>query len=377
MKDMIFEDSHIAFKSDFEAFVQREIQPHYAKWEIEGTVSRELWLKAGEQGFLCPSGSGSPFPDRDYRHNVIINQVLAEKGYLGVGFTLHNDVAAKLFFETANADQIHRWGPGIHSGSVILSLAITEPQGGSDIKNCQTTAVKGESYYTLNGSKKFVSNGSIHHLAIVVAKSSEKKDLGLSLFLVEPTSTGYDRSRLLKKIGCHARDLVELNFSDVLVPSENLLGKEGRGFLYLMSCFPQERLSIACSAFAMSEAVFEKTLEYVKEREVFGQALGRFQNVGDLLAELKTDIEFSRAFLNQCILQNLSGNLSQESAAMAKWSMTEMQTRVIDRCLQLHGGNGYLADSFVGKAFVDTRFMTIYGGSNEVQKRIIYKSLGL
>jgi len=381
MKRSIFEEDHLLFRHSFREFVAREITPFHAQWEKEGMVPRELWRNAGKNGFLSMNvpeeygGAGV----RDFRYNMIVGEELARAGASGPAFTLQTDIVTPYFLCFGNHDQKQRWLRPIAAGECITAIAMTEPNAGSDLANIQTTAVKDGDHYVLNGAKTFITNGILNDLVIVAARTNRaaRAHDRLSLLVVERGMTGYERGRKLQKIGMHAQDTAELFFHDVRVPCENLLGEEGKGFRYLMQQLPQERLSIAFSAQAGAEAAFEWTLDYCRQRKAFGRPIGSFQNSRFKLAEMKTEIAINRVFIDRCVMEHNSGLLTAEDACMAKWWTTDLQKRVVDTCVQLHGGYGYMQEYPIAKAFVDTRVATIYGGTNEIMKEVIGRGLGI
>ena len=377
----IFEPSHELFRESFRAFLAKEVLPCYSQWEQDGIVDRAIWIKAGQQGFLglgVPEEYGGAGTD-DFRYNVIIAEELARQTLSGLVFTMQNDVALPYFLHLATEEQKRRWLPGIVSGEKITAIAMTEPQAGSDLAGIRTRAVRSAAgdEYILNGAKTFISNGQLADLVIVVARTGEDRHRGLSLIVVEGDTPGFTRGRRLDKIGMHSQDTSELFFDDARVPAANLLGEENRGFYALVRNLAQERLSAAVGAVAGAESMLTDTLEYVKGRVAFGQPIGRFQNTRFVLAELFTEARVARVFIDHCITEHLSGRLSDDEAAMAKWWTTELQNRVMDRCLQLHGGYGYMNEYRVARAWRDSRVLTIAAGSTEIMKEIIGRSLGL
>ncbi len=378
MERTIFTSEHHLFRQSFRTFVEREIAPHYERWEREGMVERALWTKAGAAGFLSlgiaeeDGGSGID----DFRYNAIITEELSRPFFMGVGFSVHTDLVIPYLVQHGNAEQRRRWLPRIASGEYIGALAMTEPAAGSDLAGIRTTARREGDYYLLNGQKTFISNGINADLVIVAVKTDPAAGhRGISLLVVERDMPGFSRGRNLEKIGQHAQDTAELFFDDVRVPVANLLGEEGRGFAYMMSKLPQERLIIAVSAMAGAEAAFEMTVAYCAERTAFGRPIGDFQHTRFLLAELKTELTIGRVFVDRCIEAHAAGRLTTEEASMAKWWATELQNRVVDRGVQLHGGYGYMREYPIARAFVDARVQTIYGGTTEIMKEIIGRSL--
>ncbi|MCB8943470.1 MAG: acyl-CoA dehydrogenase family protein [Ardenticatenaceae bacterium] len=379
MKRNIFNEEHEMFREAVRRFVAREIVPFHEGWEHEGLVDREVWRKAGALGFLCMDapeqygGSG----EHDFRYNVIVTEELTRAGASGVGFGLHNDVNMPYFLNYATADQLDRWLPGMVAGELITAIAMSEPGAGSDLAGVRTTAVRRDDHYILNGQKTFITNGIHSDLVIVVAKTNpEAGHSGISLLVVERGMEGFERGRNLDKIGLKAQDTAELFFDNVKVPMANLLGEEGRGFYQLMQQLPQERLSVAVMAVAACEAALAMTVDYCRERMAFGQPIGKFQNSRFKLAEMRTEIEIARVFVDRCIGELNGGQLTADEAAMAKWWTTELQKKVVDQCLQLHGGYGYMTEYPISKFYLDARVQTIYAGTTEIMKEIIGRSMG-
>jgi alkylation response protein AidB-like acyl-CoA dehydrogenase len=377
----LFEPEHELFRDAYRAFLERHVAPFHEQWERDKIVDREVWLEAGKQGFLGMAvpeeygGGGNP----DFRYNVIVTEEITAGRYSGLGFTLHNDVIAPYLLRLGTEEQKQRWLPGFCSGDLVTAIAMTEPGTGSDLQGITTRAVKqADGSWVLNGAKTFITNGIHADLVIVVACTDpDKGALGFSLLVVERGMAGFERGRHLDKIGLEAQDTAELSFTDVVVPAENLLGEEGSGFVYLMQNLPQERISIAVMAAAGMEAVLEQTLQYTKERKAFGKPIGSFQNTRFTLAELSTEATVVRMMVDQLLALHLEEKLTVEQAAMAKWFSTEAQVRLNDRCLQLHGGYGYMREYPVARAFLDSRIQTIYGGTTEIMKEIIGRSLGV
>jgi acyl-CoA dehydrogenase len=376
----IFTEEHEAFREMVRSFIDKEIAPFHQQWEKDGVVSRDVWLAAGRQGLL-----GIDFDEEyggggndDYRYYVIFNEELAKAGVHGPGFAVHNDINGGYLRQLANEEQRRRWFPGYCSGEIITGIAMTEPAAGSDLQGIKTTARRDGDDYVLNGSKTFISNGILADLVIVVAKTDPAAGAkGVSLLVVERGMRGFDRGRNLDKVGMHAQDTAELFFDNVRVPKENLLGEEGMGFIYLMTNLARERLSIGATAMAAAESAFEQTLEYCKTREAFGRPIGKFQHNRFTLAEMKTELTVARSFTDQCIVKDGRAELSIEEAAMLKYWNTEMLKTVVDRCVQLHGGYGYMMEYPIGKAYQDVRIQTIFGGTTEIMKEIIGRGLGL
>ncbi|GAA1034646.1 long-chain specific acyl-CoA dehydrogenase [Virgisporangium ochraceum] len=377
MRRTIFEPEHEAFRELARTFLAKEVVPHHERWEAAGVVDREVWLAAGRAGllgfFVDEEYGGGGVKDR--RYSAVFTEEAARAGASGPAFGLHNDIIGPYLTDLTNEEQKRRWLPGFCSGEIITAIAMTEPGAGSDLQGIRTTAVRDGDHYVLNGQKTFISNGILADLVIVVARTDpEAGHRGISLLVVERGMEGFDRGRNLEKIGQKAQDTAELFFADVRVPVANLLGEEGAGFLYLMRNLPAERLSIACAALAAAEKVFELTLAYCKERQAFGRPIGSFQHNRFVLAEMATELELGRTFVDRCVAEP---ELTAETAAMAKWWCTELQKRVVDRCLQLHGGYGYMLEYPVAKAYLDSRIATIYGGTTEIMKEVIGRSLGV
>lgn len=380
MKRTIFRDEHQMFRAAFRRFVEKEIAPHHEAWEKEGIVPRTVWRKAGESGFLCleaPAeygGAGEP----DYRFTAIMAEELARAGATGVGFGLHTSIVLPYILWFGTPEQQRRWIPPMVSGAAITAIAMTEPAAGSDLAGIRTTAVREGDHYVVNGQKTFITNGINSDLVIAVVKTDPaRRHKGISLLMIERGMPGFSRGRNLEKIGLKAQDTAELFFDNVHVPAANLLGEEGKGFYYLMQRLPQERLDIAVTAVAASEAALEMTVSYCKERTAFGQPIGAFQNSRFKLAEMRTEIQVARVFVDRCIEALNAGELTAEEAAMAKWWTTDLQKRVMDECLQLHGGYGYMLEYPIARFFLDARVQPIYGGSNEIMKEVIGRGMGL
>jgi alkylation response protein AidB-like acyl-CoA dehydrogenase len=376
----LYEAEHEDFRKTARAFFEREVTPHHDQWERDGIVPRELWRKAGEAGLLCfdvPEEHGGPGID-DFRFNVILSEEQARAGANGPGFSVHSDIIVPYLTSLGTDEQKQRWLPGCVDGSIITAIAMTEPGAGSDLQGVRTTAVDQGDHYLLNGSKTFISNGINADLVIVVCKTdTEAGHKGISLVVVERGMEGFERGRNLDKIGLHAQDTAELSFTDVRVPKTNLLGQEGEGFIYLMMNLPQERLIIGAQAVAACEAILEMCIAYAREREAFGRPIGKFQHNRFLLAEMATEARVARAFLDDCLRRHLAKELTAVDAAMIKWWTTELQNKLVNQGVQLHGGYGYMMEYPIAKAYVDSRISTIYGGTTEIQKEIIGRSLGI
>ena len=377
-----FNEDHEAFRASFAAFVAKEMVPHYLQWEFDGIMPKTVFSAAGNFGFLgiaVPAEFGGGGSD-DFRFNQVISEELAAAGITGagLGITLHNDITTPYFVEYCDAEQGSRWLPGIAAGELVTAIAMTEPGVGSDLASIATTARRDGDEYVLNGSKTFITNGINADLIVVAAKTDEsQRHGGLSLLVVERGMEGFERGRNLSKIGMHSQDTAELFFNDVRVPRSNLLGHEGSGFQYLTANLAQERLSIAVTGVAAARAALGWTLEYVKERRAFGQPLAAYQNTKFALAEVATEIDVAQAFVDRCVVRRNQRVLAPAEAAQAKYWCTELQKRAVDRCLQFFGGYGYMTDYPIARAYADARATSIYGGTSEVMKVIIAKSLGL
>ena len=376
----LYTSEHEDFRKTARTFYEREVVPFHDQWEQDGIVPRELWRKAGQAGLLCfdvPEEYDGPGVE-DFRYNVIVSEEQTRAGVSGPGFSVHTDIIVPYLTSLGTEEQKRRWLPGCVSGEKITAIAMTEPGAGSDLQGVRTTAVDKGDHYLLNGSKTFISNGINADLVIVVARTDpEAGHQGISLLVVERGMDGFERGRNLDKIGLHAQDTSELSFTDVVVPKENLLGEEGQGFIYLMMNLPQERLIIGAQAVAACEGILAMCLDYAKTREAFGKPIGKFQHNRFLVAEMATEARVARAFIDDCIRKHLDGDLTAVDAAMAKWWATELQNKMVNQGVQLHGGYGYMMEFPIAKAYLDSRISTIYGGTTEIQKEIIGRSLGL
>ncbi|PQA83116.1 acyl-CoA dehydrogenase [Limnohabitans sp. TS-CS-82] len=372
----VLREDHEQFRIQVRRFVEREIAPFHLQWEEEGLVPRSVWLKAGEAGLLCctlppPYGGGG-----DFGHSAVVIEELARVNATGVGFSLHSDVVAPYLLAYGSEEQKQRWLPRMASGELIGAIAMTEPDAGSDVKAVRTHARVEGDHYVLNGQKTYISNGINAGLVIVVAKTDpELAAKGMSLLCVEDGMPGFTRGKPMRKIGLKGQDTAELFFQDVRVPLTNRLGEENKGFGYLMHQLAQERLIIAIRAAASIEAFLERTLAYTRERKAFGQSVFAYQNTRFRLAEAKAQSTMLRVFVDNCLKLHLQGQLNAERAAMAKLNASEMQNKLLDEFLQMHGGQGYMVESGVGSAWVDARIARIYGGSNEIMKEIIARGL--
>jgi alkylation response protein AidB-like acyl-CoA dehydrogenase len=380
VKRTLFGADHDAFRDTCRAFCEKEIAPHHADWEKAGIVPREMWSKAGKVGllgFMMPEQHGGAGVD-DFRFNTVLNEELVRIGANGPGFVVHNDIVGPYLLDLTTEEQKARWLPGFCDGSLITAIAMSEPGAGSDLQSISTTALRRGDHYVLNGQKTFISNGINADLVVVVAKNDPAAGYqGMSLLVVERGMAGFERGRNLDKIGLKAQDTAELFFDDVVVPVDNLIGEEGDGFVHLMEKLPQERLCIAVSAVAACEAILKLTKEYVGERTAFGRPIGHFQHTRFTLAELVTETDIARVYVDRCVEALVAGELTVPDAAKAKWWTTELQKRVADACLQLFGGYGYMTEYPISRAWVDTRVQTIYGGTTEVMKEIIARTMDL
>ncbi len=381
MKSTLYETEHAAFREMVRNFLVRYAVPFHDQWESDGIVDRAIWTEAGKHGLLGTDvdeafGGGGV---RDFRYNAVLGEELVRVGASGLGFGVHNDVVAPYLVSLTTEEQKQRWLPGFCSGDIITAIAMSEPSAGSDLQGITTTARRDGTDYLVNGSKTFITNGILSDLVIVVARTDSDMGgaHGISLLAVERGMPGFERGRNLDKVGLKAQDTAELFFSDVRVPAENLIGTENGGFLHLMEKLPQERLSIAVMAVAGCEWMIEITLDYVKGRKAFGHPIGSFQNTRFTLAELAAKTQIARVFLDRCVVSHNAGELSAIDAAMAKYWTTDLQNSVADACLQLHGGYGYMSEYPISKAWRDSRVQSIYGGTNEIMKEIIGRSMGL
>ncbi len=373
----VFDEEHEMVRDSIRKFLAKEAIPYHAQWEKDGQVSREVWLKGGEQGFLCPTvpeeygGLGA-----DFRYNAIIAEEAWAAGCTGIGWGLHSDIAVPYIYNYGTEEQKHKYLPKCISGEIITAIAMTEPGTGSDLQSIKTTAILDGDDYIVNGSKIFITNGQMADLVIVVVKTDPSKgSKGTSLLLIEANRDGFDKGKNLDKLGMKAQDTSELFFHDVRVPKENLLGQEGMGFAYLMQELPQERLSIALGAVGAAESVLKQTVDYVRERKAFGTPIMSFQNTQFKLAELDTEITSARVFTDRCLELLVDGKLDTVTASKCKLLTTELQCKVADECLQLFGGYGFMWEYPVAKAYADARVQRIYGGSSEIMKYIIARAL--
>ena len=379
----LFSPEHASFRDAFRRFVDKEVAPFHAAWEEAGYVDRDLWRKAGANGYLCPTmpeeygGAGV-----DKLYSVVQMEELARGGFSGVGFGLHSEIVAPYLLHYGTEDQKQRYLPRLASGEMVGAIAMSEPAAGSDLQGIKATALRqADGSYLLSGSKTFITNGWHADLVIVVAKTDPAGGAkGTSLLLVERGMPGFEKGQRLKKLGLKAQDTSELFFDNVRVPAANLLGGaalENRGFVCLMEQLPWERIQIAVTAVAAAQAAIDWTVQYVKERRVFGQPVAAFQNTRYTLAELQTEVQVARVFVDKCLELVLQGKLDTATASMAKYWTSDLQCKVMDECVQLHGGYGYMWDYPITRAYADARVQRIYGGTNEVMKEVITRAMGL
>jgi acyl-CoA dehydrogenase len=381
MKRTLYSDGHDLYRQSFRQFVEREVKPHQERWAADGMVDREAWRKAGQGGFLCPwldekhGGGGG-----DFLHSCVIMEELAKVYESGFAMSLHSDIVVPYLYEFGNEAQKERWLPGCASGEIVTAIAMTEPGTGSDLAAIATTAVRDGDFYVINGSKTFISNGILCDLCIVAAKTDpdpKNAHHGISLIVVEAGTAGFNKGKKLKKMGMASQDTSELFFEECRVPVANRLGDEGAGFMMLMKKLQQERLVVAVAAQASAEQVLADTIQYTQERKAFGKPIAKFQNTQFALADCATEVEVGRAFVDKVIAEHMSGEYLVKECSMAKLWQTEMLGRVVDKCLQLFGGYGYMLEYPITRAYMDARVQRIFAGTNEIMKVIIAKQLGL
>ncbi len=380
MDRSLFSEEHDIFRNNFRQFVQTRVLPQQEKWRRQGVVNREIWLEAGEAGFLCPwmeeeyGGAGG-----DFLHSVIVMEELSRAYESGWAASLHSDIIVPYIHSFGSAEQKAKWLPGCASGETVTALAMTEPGTGSDVAGIVTTAKRDGDHYVINGAKTFISNGMSCDMAIVAARTENATDphRSLSLFIVEADRPGFIKSRKLEKMGMESQDTAELAFEDCRVPAENRIGQEGAGFMMLMQKLQQERLCVAVMSQANAERVLEDAIAYTQERQAFGRPISKFQNTQFTLAQCATELEVGRAFLDKLIAEHVAGKYLVKECSMAKLWQSEMQGRVIDACLQLYGGYGYMLEYPISRAYMDARVQRIYAGTNEIMKVIIAKQMGL
>ncbi len=373
----LFSPEHELFRDSVRTFLEKEAVPYHAQWEKQGHIDRALWNKAGEAGMLC-----SHLPEEygglgaDFLYSTVVMEEVGRLGLTGIGFSLHSDIVAPYILHYGSEALKHKYLPKLVSGEMVTAIAMTEPGAGSDLQGVKTTAVLDGDEYVINGSKTFITNGFLADLVIVVAKTDPKAGAkGTSLFLVEANTPGFEKGKRLEKVGMKAQDTSELFFQDVRVPKENLLGQAGAGFAYLMQELPQERLTVAIGGLASAEAALQWTLDYTRDRKAFGKSIADFQNTRFKLAEMATEIQIGRVFVDRCLELHLNKKLDVPTAAMLKYWGTDLQCKVIDECVQLHGGYGYMWEYPIARLYADARVQKIYGGTNEIMKELIGRTL--
>ncbi len=372
----IYDEEHIMFKKSLEEFVQKELVPHNTQWEKDQMVSRESWLKLGENGYLvmqAPEEYGGLAID-DFRYNAIFTEVLSQAGLAGpaVGYPLHNDIVAPYILHYGSKATLEKYVPKMISGEMILAIAMTEPGAGSDLQGIRTTAEDKGDHYLVNGSKTFITNGYLADLVVVAVKTNPALGAkGISLLVMEADAEGFSKGQPFEKVGLHAQDTCELFFDNVQVPKENLLGGEGEGFKYLMTELAQERLVVGLGAIGAAEGVLRETIQYVQDRQAFGKSIGKFQNTRFKIAEMSTDIAMGRVFADHCLALHNKKELDAATASMIKYRLTDMQCDIADEGVQLHGGYGYIWEYQVARSWADARVQRIYAGTNEIMKELI------
>ncbi|HDX9590967.1 TPA: acyl-CoA dehydrogenase family protein [Bacillus pseudomycoides] len=381
MKHAYLEEEHHIFRDAFRKFLEKEAYPHYNQWEKDGIIPRSLWRKMGESGFLCPMVEEKyGGAEADFGYSVVINEELEKVGSSLVGVGLHNDIVVPYLTSYGTEEQKKRWLPKCVSGEYITAIAMTEPGAGSDLASIRMAARKEGDYYVVNGEKTFITNGIHADLVVAVCKTDttvKPAHKGISLLVLERGMEGFKRGRKLEKVGLHSQDTAELIFEDVKVPASNLLGEEGKGFYYLMDKLQQERLVVAIAAITAAEVMLRVTKDYVKERKAFGKSISDFQTVQFRLAEMYTEIEIGRTFVNECITAHMQGENIVTKVSMAKWWITDIAKKVAAECMQLHGGYGYMEEYEIARRYRDIPVSAIYAGTNEIMKNIIAKSMGL
>lgn len=381
MERLYLREEHAIFRRSLRKFLEKEAYPYFTQWESEQQVPRSFWKKAGEQGFLCPwADEKYGAVQADFGYSLVINEEFERVGTAMVGLGLHNDIVMPYIASLGTESQKNAWLPGAISGDFISAIAMTEPGAGSDLAAIRTTAVKDGDDYILNGEKTFITNGYSADLVVVVCKTdTEAKPAhkGISLIVVEADTPGFSKGKKLQKVGQHANDTCELIFEDVRVPAKNLLGEEGKGFYYLTENLQQERLLVAIQSVAATEIMLDLTIDYVKQRKAFGRSISQFQNTQFKLAEMKTECQIGRTFVDRLIVDHVSGKDVVTEVSMAKWWTTDLAKKVASECMQLHGGYGYMEEYEIARRFRDTAVASIYAGSNEIMKVIIAKNMGL
>lgn len=374
-------EEHEIFRKSLRRFLEKEAYPFYNDWEKQKLVPRDFWKKMGDQGFLCPQVDEKYGGfNADFGYAVVLNEELERVGTGLIGIGLHNDIVIPYIESYGTEEQKQRWLPGAISGDLISAIAMTEPGAGSDLAGIQTTAVRDGDFFIINGEKTFITNGYTADIAVVVAKTdpqAKPAHRGISLFVVEAGTPGYRKGKKLDKVGQHANDTSELIFEDARVPVDNLLGEENKGFYYLMEKLQQERLLVAILTIVSAEVMLEKTIEYVKQRKAFGQEISKFQNTQFKIAEMATEVQVGRSFVDSLIVEHMKGNSIVTEVSMAKWWITDMAKKIAGECLQLHGGYGYMDEYEISRRFRDVIVTSIYAGSNEIMKQIIAKNLDL
>ncbi|MEY3675095.1 MAG: hypothetical protein RJB47_1803 [Pseudomonadota bacterium] len=379
----LFSADHVAFRDSFRRFMEAEIAPYHAQWEEQGFVDKAVWTKAGALGFLCmslPEGHGGA--DADKLFSIIQMEELSAAGFSGIGFGLHSEIVAPYLLHYGTDAQKAKYLPKLASGEMVGAIAMTEPAAGSDLQGIKSTAIQqADGSFVLNGSKTYITNGWHSDLVIVVAKTNPSAGAkGTSLLLVEQGMAGFTKGKPLNKLGLRAQDTCELFFDNVKVPAENLLGGPdylNKGFIGLMEQLPWERLQIAIGAVAASQAAIGWTIDFVKQRQVFGQAVAAYQNTRFKLAEMQTEVQIAQVFVDKCTELLLKDELDTATASMAKYWCSDLQCKVMDECVQLHGGSGYMWEYPITRAYADARVQRIYGGTNEIMKEVITRSMGL
>ena len=373
----LFDDGHEAFRETVRRFIAAEIAPNYPAWEKDGMVSRDVWLAAGEAGILCPwvpeeyGGAGA-----DFLYSAVVIEEMGRSGYAGVAFHLHSDIVAPYLYHYGTAEQKRCWLPKLVSGRVISAIAMSEPDAGSDLQGMKTRARRDGDEFVIDGQKMFISNGQLADLIVLACKTDPAaRARGISQLLIERGTPGFERGTNLQKVGYHAQDTSELFFAECRVPVANLLGEEGRGFIQLVQQLPQERLVVALRSAAIAESALDWTRAYVNQRKAFGKTLAQFQNTRFKLAEIKTKVSVARSFVDACLAAHLAGGLDAVDAAMAKLHSTEIMCEILDDCVQLHGGYGYMWEYPIARAWADNRMSRIAGGSSEIMKEIIGRAL--
>jgi acyl-CoA dehydrogenase len=373
----LFNSDHVAFRDMVVKFLEKEAVPFHAQWEEDGQIARDLWIKAGEQGMLCPclpeefGGVGA-----DYLYSAIVMEEISRMGLTGIGFGLHTDIVAPYIEHYGTAELKQKYLPKMVTGELVGAIAMTEPGAGSDLQGVRTTAVRDGDHYIINGSKTFITNGQHADIVIVVAKTDPSAGAkGTSLIVVEAGTPGFTKGRNLHKVGMKAQDTSELFFQDVRVPVGNCLGEENKGFIYLMQELPQERLGIAINGIAMAEGALKLTIDYVKERKAFGKHISDFQNTQFKLAELHSRVLQGRVFVDRCLELHMNKKLDVPTAAAAKYLITDLQCEIIDECVQLFGGYGYMWEYPIARMWADARVQRIYGGTNEIMKTVISRAV--